>query len=240
MQLGALKTPSLILDPERVRLNAERMTERVRSLGVRLRPHVKTHKCVEVARLQTAGHSGAITVSTLAEARAFAARGFTDILYAVPLDPGKFAEVIDLAKDCECLSVITCDRDLPAALEKRLTGYEHDMAPLLRLVAIGVRSGDRRHDELWTALVERFLRPESRDRGAQDVWVNAAAYPALLLTCVIGVASVASSREDLLYRLLCRNSAIAADGRSTPVLRAAGSIRIQTSANCPAPPVCFL
>lgn len=119
MQLGALKTPSLILDPERVRRNAERMTERVRSLGVSLRPHVKTHKCVEVARLQTAGHSGAITVSTLAEARAFAARGFTDILYAVPLDPGKFAEVIDLAKDCECLGVITCDRDVPAALNAR-------------------------------------------------------------------------------------------------------------------------
>lgn len=111
------------------------------------------------------------------------------------------------------------ESDLPAALEKRLTAYEHDMAPLLRLVAIGVRSGDRRHDELWTALVERFLRAESRHRGAQDVWVNATAYPALLLTNVIGVAAVASGREDLLHRLLCQTS-VGADGRTMSVLRA--------------------
>ncbi|MGW6935334.1 toll/interleukin-1 receptor domain-containing protein [Lentzea sp. NPDC054927] len=112
------------------------------------------------------------------------------------------------------------ESEIPAALEKRLTAYEHDMAPLLRLVAIGVRSGDRRHDELWTALVERFLRPESRHRGAQDVWINATAYPALLLTYVIGVAAVAAGREDLVHRLLCRASATGTDGRTTPVLRA--------------------
>lgn len=110
------------------------------------------------------------------------------------------------------------DHELPAELEKRLTGYEHDLAPLLRLVAIGVRSGDRRHDDLWVTLVERFLRPESRDRGAEDVWVNAAAYPALLLVYVIGVAAVASGRDDLVHRLLCRTSV--GDGRPVPALRA--------------------
>ncbi|NUT52911.1 MAG: toll/interleukin-1 receptor domain-containing protein [Saccharothrix sp.] len=110
------------------------------------------------------------------------------------------------------------DGELPAELEKRLTGYEHDLAPLLRLVAIGVRSGDRRHDDLWVALVERFLRPPPRDRSAQDVWVNAAAYPALLLVYVIGVAAVASGRDDLVHRLLCRTSV--GDERPVPALRA--------------------
>ncbi|GAB2847591.1 toll/interleukin-1 receptor domain-containing protein [Lentzea nigeriaca] len=111
------------------------------------------------------------------------------------------------------------ENDLPAELEKRLTGYEHDMAPLLRLVAIGVRSGDRRHDDLWVTLVERFLRPSPHDRGAREVWVNASAYPALLLVYVIGVAAVEADREDLVHRLLCQTSIIEADGRSTPVLR---------------------
>ncbi|GGU32202.1 toll/interleukin-1 receptor domain-containing protein [Lentzea flava] len=111
------------------------------------------------------------------------------------------------------------ENDLPAELEKRLTGYEHDMAPLLRLVAIGVRSGDRRHDDLWATLVERFVRPAPHHRGAQQVWVNASAYPALLLVYVIGVAAVEAGREDLLHRLLCQSSVIEADGRSTPVLR---------------------
>jgi hypothetical protein len=111
------------------------------------------------------------------------------------------------------------DSELPTELEKRLTGYEHDLAPLLRLVAIGVRSGDRRHDDLWVTLVERFLRPSPHPHGAHDVWVNATAYPALLLVYVIGVAAVEAGREDLVHRLLCRTS-VGPEGRTTPVLRA--------------------
>ena len=41
--------------------------------------------------MQTAGHSGAITVSTLAEARAFVAHGFQDITYAGLSSPEKSA-----------------------------------------------------------------------------------------------------------------------------------------------------
>src|ERR671913_40804 len=101
MKLQDLKTPSLVLDAARVRRNADRMSARARELGAGLRPHVKTHKCVEVARLQTEGHGGGVTVSTLAEARAFAAHGFKDITYAVPVEPGKFAEAVELARACE-------------------------------------------------------------------------------------------------------------------------------------------
>lgn len=113
------------------------------------------------------------------------------------------------------------DSELPAALEKRLTGYEHDLASLLRLVAIGVRSGDRRHDDVWVNLVERFLHPrETPPRGAHEVWVSATAYPALLLVYVVGVAAVAAGREDLVHRLLCQTKVTSTDGRTTPVLRA--------------------
>lgn len=118
MELQTIKTPSLLLDVERVQRNAERMAERVKAMGVSLRPHVKTHKCVEVARLQTEGHLGGLTVSTLAEARAFAAHGFRDILYAVPVEPGKFAEVCELSGECERFSVITDDVEIPALLDE--------------------------------------------------------------------------------------------------------------------------
>jgi D-serine deaminase-like pyridoxal phosphate-dependent protein len=119
MELESLKTPCLVLDVERVRRNALRMSERVRASGVRLRPHVKTHKCVEVARLQTAGDVGAITVSTLHEARAFSAHGFKDILYAVPVEPGKFDEAIALKGECEGLALITDDLEIPEQLDER-------------------------------------------------------------------------------------------------------------------------
>ena len=131
MNLLSLKTPSLVLDYERLRRNAERMSQRVRSLGSALRPHVKTHKCIEVARLQTEGHSGAITVSTLAEARAFAAHGFTDITYAVPIEPGKFAEAIELSKRCERFSLLTDNLETAAQLND--TARRAGVAPELFL-----------------------------------------------------------------------------------------------------------
>jgi len=118
MDLHTIKTPSLVLDLERVKRNAARMSERMRSFGTSLRPHVKTHKCVEVARIQTAGGPARITVSTLAEARAFAAQGFQDITYAVPIEHGKFAEAIELARRCERLSLITDDASVPPALDE--------------------------------------------------------------------------------------------------------------------------
>jgi D-serine deaminase-like pyridoxal phosphate-dependent protein len=119
MNLQTLQTPSLLLDYERLKRNAGRMSNRVKSLGAALRPHVKTHKCVEIARLQTNGHAGGITVSTLAEARAFAAQGLRDITYAVPIEPGKFAEAIELTKSCERFSLITDDLETCSLLNEQ-------------------------------------------------------------------------------------------------------------------------
>ena len=115
MKLETLKTPGLVLDIAKVKRNAERMSRRIKQFGADLRPHIKTHKCIEVARIQTAGHSGAVTVSTLAEARAFAANGFSKITYAVPIESGKFAEAIEISRGCE-LSLITDDIDVPDQL----------------------------------------------------------------------------------------------------------------------------
>lgn len=118
MEVSSIKTPSLLLDIARVRRNAARMSEKARANNVRLRPHIKTHKCVEVARIQTEGHSGAITVSTLEEARAFAVNGFHDITYAVPIDEGKFDAAIEILKSGVKLNVLTDDADTAWKLDE--------------------------------------------------------------------------------------------------------------------------
>jgi D-serine deaminase-like pyridoxal phosphate-dependent protein len=117
MRLTELNTPALVLDLARARRNAARMAERVRSMGARLRPHVKTHKCAEVARLQTENTDAALTVSTLAEARFFAERGFLDLTYAVPVEPGKFAAAVDLVRRGVRLALITDDAEIPQKLD---------------------------------------------------------------------------------------------------------------------------
>jgi len=114
--LGALPTPSLLLDGARVERNVARMGARIAGLGASLRPHVKTHKSIEVARMQAAAGMRGITVSTLAEARAFAAHGFDDITYAVPIERGKFDAVAQMNADGARLAVITDDVAIPGPL----------------------------------------------------------------------------------------------------------------------------
>lgn len=111
MQLETIKTPLLILDAARMKRNAERTTARAAQLNIALRPHVKTHKCVEIARLQTKDNAGGIMVSTLAEARYFLKNGFTDMTYGVPIEAGKFAEAIEIAKNCSRFSLLTDDAE---------------------------------------------------------------------------------------------------------------------------------
>jgi len=84
-----LQTPCALLDLPRLRRNIEAMSSRARDLGVDLRPHLKTAKCLEAGRMATSGHTGAIAVSTLREAEFFFTGGFQDILYAVSVVPGK-------------------------------------------------------------------------------------------------------------------------------------------------------
>lgn len=118
MNFEGTPTPSLLLDLDRVKRNAERISTVAHKNGARLRPHIKTHKCIEVAKIQTAGHNGAITVSTLAEARDFAANGFTDITYAVPIEPGKFAGAIELLKTGVKLNLLTDNTEAAGSLDE--------------------------------------------------------------------------------------------------------------------------
>ncbi len=107
MRISDLPTPSLILDRAVLARNCRAMAERMAGHGVRLRPHLKTAKSAEVAALATAGQFGGITVSTLAEARYFAAHGTRDITYAVGLVPGKLAEIAALERDGALITLVT-------------------------------------------------------------------------------------------------------------------------------------
>src|SRR5262249_27788912 len=96
LRLADIPTPAALIDEARMTRNIARMQERMRALGARLRPHVKTPKCVEVARRQQPAGARAITVSTLKEAEEFFAAGFSDILYAVCIAPQKLDRVLAL------------------------------------------------------------------------------------------------------------------------------------------------
>ncbi len=104
--LRGLPTPCALVDLERLERNAAMMRRRARTLGVGLRPHVKTHKVPAIARIQHDGAAGPLTVSTLTEARAFAAAGFRDILWALPLPHGRVQEALTIAGGLDRLGLL--------------------------------------------------------------------------------------------------------------------------------------
>ena len=97
-RITEIPTPALLIELERLMRNINSAATRASELGVALRPHVKTHKCIEIAALQRRRGARGLTVSTLIEAEVFAEAGFDDLTLAVPLSPDKVPAVIDLAR----------------------------------------------------------------------------------------------------------------------------------------------
>jgi D-serine deaminase-like pyridoxal phosphate-dependent protein len=80
-----LQTPCLVVDRDVLDGNLATMANRARQCGVALRPHAKTHKCLEIARRQLALGADGLTVATVGEAEVFADAGFSDLFIAYPL-----------------------------------------------------------------------------------------------------------------------------------------------------------
>ncbi|BDI07286.1 alanine racemase [Sphaerotilus microaerophilus] len=151
--LADLETPALLLDEPRLQANLQRMAARMAQLGVRLRPHVKTAKCLPVAAatdsanlaagVPGAGERGPITVSTLREADQFAAAGWRDITYAVGLTANKFAHVHRLLDAGVALTVILDSVDAARALSAAAADWPVPVAVLIEVDTDGQRAGLR-------------------------------------------------------------------------------------------------
>jgi D-serine deaminase-like pyridoxal phosphate-dependent protein len=141
MHLADLDTPALLIDEPRMTRAIARMQQRMDALGVRLRPHVKTAKCVEVALRQRAAGARGITVSTLKEAEEFFAAGFDDILYAVGIAPQRIGAALALVRRGCRLQVVVDSVAAAAAL----AGAAHSDGPspevLIEIDTDGRRAG---------------------------------------------------------------------------------------------------
>jgi D-serine deaminase-like pyridoxal phosphate-dependent protein len=97
--LDRLPTPCLVVDLDRLERNLSTWQRAASAHGVRLRPHVKTHKTLEIGRMQLAAGAAGITVAKVAEAEVFVAGGFDDVVIAYPVvGEEKWARVAALAR----------------------------------------------------------------------------------------------------------------------------------------------
>nr|WP_137732771.1 alanine racemase [Rubrivivax pictus] len=105
--LDILDTPAAVLDVARLQHNLAHMQQRISALGVALRPHIKTSKCLAVVQQQLALGAQGVTVSTLKEAQQCLAAGITDITYAVGIAPAKLPQVLALRRQGAQLTILT-------------------------------------------------------------------------------------------------------------------------------------
>ena len=131
--LGQLSTPALVLERGRLVRNAERMRARASSLGVSLRPHLKTTKSAPIAEIADAG--GGATVSTLREAEYLAEHGHHDLVWAVCATPDKLDRAAALLDRGVSLILLTDDPQVASAI----ASHPSDLRALIE-----IDSGDHR------------------------------------------------------------------------------------------------
>lgn len=81
----ALNTPVLVIDRDALQRNIEAMAAFARTKGMALRPHAKTHKSVDIAKLQLAAGAVGVCCAKLGEAEALAEGGVQNILITSPV-----------------------------------------------------------------------------------------------------------------------------------------------------------
>lgn len=85
-------------------------------LGVKLRPHLKTLKSIDAARVAIDPTHGGIAVSTLREANYFSCHGIDDIQYAVCITPDKLLQARKIAHCASCFSFFIDSIDMAQAI----------------------------------------------------------------------------------------------------------------------------
>ncbi|MFT4075477.1 MAG: alanine racemase [Asticcacaulis sp.] len=160
-----LNTPCLLLDRDKLDANIARMKAHLAPFNVVLRPHLKTVKSIDVARRVMSSAQGPATVSTLAEAEAFAKWGVRDILYAVGLTPAKIERVTALRRSGVDLTVIIDGLEAAKAIASASRASGDAIPVLIEIDCDGHRAGVAAgaFDEL--VAIGRVLEDGARLRG---------------------------------------------------------------------------
>ena len=189
-----LDTPSVIVDLDILEANIAAMQDSVSRAGMALRPHVKTHKSVRIARLQLEAGARGISVSKVGEAEVFRGAGLTDIFIVYPVvGEAKLARLAPLVADGGIIlatdsfevaegysrMATAADRRVPVVLEidsgmhrvgcrpedAGTLGTSIARLPNLDLLGISTHAGHT-HDVITQPEIEAVARDEVRALGA--------------------------------------------------------------------------
>lgn len=137
--LGEVATPAVVVDIAALRRNIARVARWARQAGMRLRPHAKTHKCPEIARLQVEEGAVGVCCQTVAEAEAMAAGGSPDVLMTnEAVDEGRLARLARLSRS---VAVTVCVDGPQGIARLAKAAARHGAPPIGVLVEIDAGGG---------------------------------------------------------------------------------------------------
>ncbi len=124
-----IDTPTLLIDLQKLEHNIDKMAAFADSVGVGLRPHMKTHKCPIISQKQIAAGAIGVTCQKLGEAEVAAKSGISDILITNQIvGQRKIDRLAKLAKEV----------DVKVLVDSRQNVVELDRAACEKGVELGV------------------------------------------------------------------------------------------------------
>jgi D-serine deaminase-like pyridoxal phosphate-dependent protein len=173
MPLEEVETPALLIDLAAFERNLRRLAERTAALGVRLRPHAKTHKSPAIARRQIALGAVGVCCQKVSEAEAMVEGGIADVLVSNEVvGARKLARLAALAREAR-IGVCVDDADNVAALSEAARHFGATLDVLVEIDVGAARCGVA-PGEPAALLAERVARaPGLRFRGLQAYYGSA-------------------------------------------------------------------
>ncbi len=120
--IDTLQTPAILVNRPRLERNIRAMQSVCDAHGVELRPHIKTHKLVPVARMQLAAGAAGLTCAKLGEAEAMLASGARSVFVAYSIVDARQAQRI------AALHALLDDFRLAITSEAQAAGLERVIA----------------------------------------------------------------------------------------------------------------
>ncbi|MCK7459901.1 DSD1 family PLP-dependent enzyme [Idiomarina aminovorans] len=149
-----LDTPYLLIDEAKLKNNISYLKQRVELLGSHLRPHLKTLRTIEAAEYLLDSSDAPATVSTLAEAEAYAKAGYTNLLYAVGIAPAKLKRVAALRRQGIRLHILLDNLTQAQAVTDFANQFRQDFSVFIEIDSDDHRGGIKPKDPQLVAIAK--------------------------------------------------------------------------------------
>jgi D-serine deaminase-like pyridoxal phosphate-dependent protein len=141
MHIYDLDTPAVVIDLDVLESNIQNMASHCADLDIALRPHTKTHKIPEIAKMQLAAGAQGIVCQKLGEAEVMAKAGIDDILIAYNIvGKTKLRRLTDLAR-LKTILVTVDSAYVAEGISERAQVDEAQIGMLVELDTGGRRTG---------------------------------------------------------------------------------------------------